>query len=83
VEVLFCVYCGVSTYLFFGTTGQMLIQSSLVIECLVIYFFFVETKGPTLKEIAILFDGPNSAAGFAQSEAGVRMEKSGAEHKEG
>ncbi|KAH8652644.1 general substrate transporter [Tricladium varicosporioides] len=32
----------------------------LVIECLVIYFFYVETKGPTLEEIAILFDGENA-----------------------
>ncbi|KAH7401262.1 general substrate transporter [Pyrenochaeta sp. MPI-SDFR-AT-0127] len=29
----------------------------LVIECLCIYFLYVETKGPTLEEIAILFDG--------------------------
>ncbi|EFQ32496.1 uncharacterized protein GLRG_07766 [Colletotrichum graminicola M1.001] len=41
----------------------------LVIECLVIYFFFVETKGPTLEEIAMLFDGENSAAGAARVHA--------------
>lgn len=29
----------------------------LVIECLCIWFLFVETKGPTLDEIAALFDG--------------------------
>ncbi|KUJ16312.1 general substrate transporter [Mollisia scopiformis] len=29
----------------------------LVIECLCIWFLFVETKGPTLEEIARLFDG--------------------------
>ncbi|KAL4885269.1 general substrate transporter [Aspergillus karnatakaensis] len=29
----------------------------LVIECFCIYFLFVETKGPTLEEIAALFDG--------------------------
>ncbi|KAL3453126.1 general substrate transporter [Aspergillus insuetus] len=29
----------------------------LVIECLCIWFLFVETKGPTLEEIAALFDG--------------------------
>ncbi|KAF2188511.1 general substrate transporter [Zopfia rhizophila CBS 207.26] len=32
----------------------------LVIECLVIYFYYVETRGPTLEEIAILFDGKNA-----------------------
>ena len=32
----------------------------LVIECLTIYFFYVETKGPTLEEIAILFDGEDA-----------------------
>ncbi len=29
----------------------------LVIECLCIWFLFVETRGPTLEEIARLFDG--------------------------
>lgn len=29
----------------------------LVLECLAIWFLFVETKGPTLEEIAELFDG--------------------------
>lgn len=29
----------------------------LIIECLAIWFLFVETKGPTLEEIAELFDG--------------------------
>lgn len=33
----------------------------LVIECLCIWFLFVETKGPTLEEIAALFDGENAA----------------------
>ena len=32
----------------------------LVIECLCIYFLFVETKGPTLEEIARLFDGDDA-----------------------
>lgn len=30
-------------------------------EVLCVYFLFVETKGPTLEEIAILFDGPDAA----------------------
>ncbi|RDW74608.1 uncharacterized protein DSM5745_07270 [Aspergillus mulundensis] len=33
----------------------------LVVECLCIYFLFVETKGPTLEEIAALFDGDKVA----------------------
>ncbi|KAJ4373200.1 hypothetical protein N0V83_003493 [Neocucurbitaria cava] len=32
----------------------------LVLECLAIYFLYVETKGPTLEEIAILFDGEDA-----------------------
>ncbi len=32
----------------------------LVIECLCIWFLFVETKGPTLEEIARLFDGASA-----------------------
>jgi hypothetical protein len=38
----------------------------------VIYFFFIETKGPTLEEIAVLFDGQNSAAGIAKSQAQIK-----------
>lgn len=33
----------------------------LVIECLCIWFLFVETKGPTLEEIAALFDGEKAS----------------------
>ena len=32
----------------------------LVIEVLCIWFLFVETKGPTLEEIAVLFDGDDA-----------------------
>ncbi|PSN60742.1 general substrate transporter [Corynespora cassiicola Philippines] len=32
----------------------------LVMECFTIWFVFVETKGPTLEEIAILFDGDDA-----------------------
>jgi hypothetical protein len=32
----------------------------LVLECLAIYFLFVETKGPALEEIAFLFDGEDA-----------------------
>jgi hypothetical protein len=52
----------------------------LVIECLVIYFFFVETKGPTLEEIAVLFDGENSAASIAKSQAQMKAKVAEVEH---
>ncbi|EAT91637.2 hypothetical protein SNOG_00142 [Parastagonospora nodorum SN15] len=32
----------------------------LVLECLAIYFLYVETRGPALEEIAILFDGADA-----------------------
>ena len=32
----------------------------LVIECLCIFFLFPETCGPSLEEIAIIFDGSNA-----------------------
>ncbi|KAK2016813.1 general substrate transporter [Colletotrichum eremochloae] len=47
----------------------------LVIECLVIYFFFVETKGPTLEEISMIFDGKDSAAGVARAHAQANIEE--------
>ncbi|TIA59978.1 putative MFS hexose transporter [Aureobasidium pullulans] len=38
------------------------IYYSVWITCIVaiVYFFFVETRGPTLEEIAVIFDGPNA-----------------------
>ena len=45
----------------------------LVIECAVIYFFYVETKGPTLEEIAILFDGEDSHVGGTMTMADRKM----------
>ncbi|KAH7370173.1 general substrate transporter [Rhexocercosporidium sp. MPI-PUGE-AT-0058] len=35
----------------------------LVFQCLVIYFYYVETRGPTLEEIAVLFDGEDANVG--------------------
>ncbi|OAG07860.1 general substrate transporter [Paraphaeosphaeria sporulosa] len=35
----------------------------LVVECISIWSLFVETKGPTLEEIAILFDGDSARGG--------------------
>ncbi|KAJ5975104.1 hypothetical protein N7481_008811 [Penicillium waksmanii] len=42
---------------------------SLVLECLIIFYFFPETKGPTLEEIGAMFDGEQSATGIAQAKA--------------
>lgn len=39
----------------------------LVVECLSIWFLFVETKGPTLEEIARLFDGDQANVGTGES----------------
>jgi MFS family permease len=47
----------------------------LVIECLSIWFLFVETKGPTLEEIAALFDGKD--ANVARSEDEELQRKAG------
>lgn len=52
----------------------------LVIECLAIYFFFVETRGPTLEEIAVLFDGHDAPAGLAR--VGAKAEQPVSYHKE-
>jgi MFS family permease len=43
----------------------------LVFECLVIYFYFVETRGPTLEEISQLFDGDDAQVGEAMRRASV------------
>ncbi|KAF4556055.1 Sugar (and other) transporter-like protein 38 [Elsinoe fawcettii] len=55
----------------------------LVFECISIYFLFPETKGPTLEEIAVIFDGPGSTALNSEPEvAKSRAEKSSLEHHE-
>ncbi|KAJ9144531.1 Hexose transporter protein [Pleurostoma richardsiae] len=54
----------------------------LVVECLVIYFYFVETRGPTLEEIAVIFDGDDSAAAFARLEAREQANKATVKHDE-
>lgn len=40
----------------------------IAVELLVVYFFYVETKGPTLEEIARIFDGEDAAVGLVESE---------------
>jgi hypothetical protein len=51
----------------------------LVIEVLCVYFLFVETKGPTLEEIAILFDGPDAAVADEPKTMSVLQEKADSE----
>ncbi|KAL5048422.1 hypothetical protein BDW71DRAFT_196076 [Aspergillus fruticulosus] len=43
----------------------------LIIECLCIYFLFVQSKGPTLEEIAALFDGEEASV-LDSEELGVK-----------
>lgn len=47
----------------------------LIIEVFCVYFLFVETKGPTLEEIAILFDGPDAAVSDQTSHERSLQEK--------
>ncbi|KAL8393929.1 hypothetical protein RB595_003624 [Gaeumannomyces hyphopodioides] len=55
----------------------------LVIEVLCIWFLFVETKGPTLEEIAELFDGKDARVAKAGQDLGkVRTGDAKAEHAE-
>ncbi|KAL2831635.1 general substrate transporter [Aspergillus pseudoustus] len=46
----------------------------LVAECVVIWFYFVETRGPTLEEIAVLFDGPDARVGGVATSKGEEAE---------
>jgi hypothetical protein len=43
-----------------GWTFYFVYIAILVTECLTIYFYFAETNGPTLEEIAQLFDGEDA-----------------------
>lgn len=40
----------------------------LVVECLCIYFIFVETKGMTLEEVGRLLDGPENQSASARDQ---------------
>ncbi|KAJ5062217.1 general substrate transporter [Bipolaris maydis] len=59
----------------------------LSIECLIIYFFFVETKGPSLEAIAAVFDGetngtPDSADEIERGDDLNEKKQWNAVHKE-
>jgi len=40
----------------------------IAVELVVVYFFYIETKGPTLEEIAKIFDGEDADVGLADFE---------------
>jgi len=47
----------------------------LLVELLTVYFFYPETKGPTLEEMAKIFDGDEAA--FGQVDIDIVREKHG------
>lgn len=51
----------------------------LVVECLCIWFLYVETRGPTLEEIALLFDGKDANVGTRRL-ADSQKSEAAAEH---
>lgn len=53
----------------------------LVGVTLTVYFFYPETKGHTLEEMAVIFDGP-AAAAIAPGHGLLPHEKAGSLHKE-
>jgi hypothetical protein len=60
------------------------VQCWLLFELVFVFFFFVETRGPTLEEIAKIFDGENAEVarvdingleGFAEKFQAVHVEE--------
>ncbi|PYH91998.1 sugar transporter [Aspergillus ellipticus CBS 707.79] len=58
----------------------------IVVEFVVVYFFFIETKGPSLEQVALLFDGKDAVVSHANPVAEEFLdemkEKEGAEARE-
>lgn len=50
-------------------------------EFVFVYFVYVETKGPTLEEIALIFDGDDAIARVDVEQLGKEMELQ-VQHKE-
>ncbi len=50
------------------------------VELVFVYFVYVETKGPTLEEIARIFDGDDAVAHISLSQ--VEKELQAAQHEE-
>ena len=53
----------------------------IFIELLFVYFFYIETRGPTLEELAKVFDGEDAAVAHIDM-AQVLKEESHSEHRE-
>jgi len=47
----------------------------IAFELVVVYFLYVETKGPTLEEIARLFDGDNAEVGTVHTKGGLNNDR--------
>ncbi|KAK4569730.1 hypothetical protein LTR86_002698 [Recurvomyces mirabilis] len=47
----------------------------IAFELVVVYFLYVETKGPTLEEIARLFDGDRAEVGAVHTKAGISNDR--------
>lgn len=52
----------------------------LIVELVTVYLFFVETKGPTLEEMAKIFDGDEAKVGHVDLE--IVREKNTIVHEE-
>lgn len=62
----------------------MCLQVWDVLEAIWVYFVFVETKGPTLEEIAKIFDGEDAIAhiDMEQTEKEIQIHREEAGHQQ-
>jgi len=74
---------GGTTPAFFAPTNgcyYLVYVGWLVVELVTVYLFFVETKGPTLEEMAKIFDGDEAKVGHVDLE--IVREKNAIVHEE-
>ena len=74
---------GGTTPAFFAPTNgcyYLVYVGWLVVELVTVYLFFVETKGPTLEEMAKIFDGDEAKVGHVDLE--IVREKNTIVHEE-
>lgn len=48
------------SYLLHDRNADIFLQIWIFLELLFVYFFYIETRGPTLEELAKIFDGENA-----------------------